>query len=88
MEVNMDSPQRLQRITSVEVAEYTKYVVLPMKLHLYVGSSSLLGRGIISVVKSHIRKKTHKYGIEIPNSAEHAHTIDQKNGYFGEMQSH
>ena len=43
---------------------------------------------IISVVKSHIRKITNKYGIEIPTSAEHAHKIDQKNGYFGEMQSH
>ena len=35
-----------------------------------------------------IRKTTHKYGTEIPTSAEHAHKIDQKNGYFGEMQSH
>ena len=59
-----------------------------MQLHLYVGPSLFLGRGVISVVKLHIRKKTHKYGIEIPNSAEHAHKIDQKNGYFGEMQSH
>ena len=61
------------------------YTALPKKLHLYVGSSSLLGIGLISVVKSHIRKFTHKYGTEIPTSAEHAHKIDQMNGYFGEM---
>ena len=67
-----------------------KHVVLPIKLHLYVGPSPLLGGGdiILSVVNLHIRKTTHKYGIEIPTSDEHAHKIDQKNGYFGEMQSH
>ena len=64
------------------------HTALPTKVHLYVGSSSLLGRGIISVVKSHIRKFTHKYGTDIPTSIEQAHKIDQKNGYFGEMQSY
>ena len=35
---------------------------------------------ILSAVKSCIRKTTHKYGIEIPTSVEHAHKIDAKNG--------
>ena len=35
---------------------------------------------ILSAVKSRIRKTTHKYGIEIPTSVEHAYQIDQKNG--------
>ena len=35
---------------------------------------------ILAAVKSRIRKKTHKYGIEIPTSVAHAYAIDQKNG--------
>ena len=35
---------------------------------------------ILSAVKSRICKTTHKYGIEIPNSVEHAYQIDAKNG--------
>jgi hypothetical protein len=31
-------------------------------------------------VKHRIRKTTHKYGIEIPTSVEHAYRIDTKNG--------
>ena len=35
---------------------------------------------IISAIKSRIRKTTHKYGIEIPTSIEHAYKIDEQNG--------
>ena len=35
---------------------------------------------IIVAIKSRIRKTTHKYGIEIPTSVEHAYRIDTKNG--------
>ena len=35
---------------------------------------------ILSAVKSRLRKTTHKYGIEIPTSQEHAYAIDDKNG--------
>ena len=35
---------------------------------------------ILSAVKSRIRKTTHKYGIEMPISIEHAHRIDEANG--------
>ena len=35
---------------------------------------------IISAVKMRLRKTTHKYGIEIPTSVEHAMEIDQRNG--------
>lgn len=35
---------------------------------------------ILSAVKSRIRKTTHKYGIEIPNTVEEAIKLDQRNG--------
>ena len=35
---------------------------------------------ILAAVKSRIRKTTHKFGIEIPQSVEHAKQLDQQNG--------
>lgn len=35
---------------------------------------------IISAVNSRVRKATHKYGVEIPTSVEHAQSLDEKNG--------
>ena len=35
---------------------------------------------ILSAHKKRIRKTTHKYGIEIPTSVEHAFALDRKNG--------
>jgi len=35
---------------------------------------------IISAVKAHVRKTTHKYGIEIPTRVEHAKRLDAQNG--------
>ncbi|CAJ1963375.1 unnamed protein product, partial [Cylindrotheca closterium] len=35
---------------------------------------------IISAVKARVRKTTHKYGIEIPTSVEHAKRLDAQNG--------
>ena len=35
---------------------------------------------ILSAIKSHLRKKTHKYGIEIPTSIAHAKQIYTRNG--------
>jgi hypothetical protein len=35
---------------------------------------------IIAAVKARARKVTHKYGIEIPTSVEHAKELDAKNG--------
>jgi hypothetical protein len=35
---------------------------------------------ILSKVKARIRKTTHKYGIEIPTSVEHAYKLDERNG--------
>ena len=34
---------------------------------------------IIFSIKSRIRKTTHKYGVDIPTSIEHAYKIDEKN---------
>ena len=35
---------------------------------------------ILAALKKRIRKTTHKYGIEIPTSVEHAFELDRKNG--------
>ena len=35
---------------------------------------------ILSALKKRVRKTTHKYGIEIPTSVEHAFELDRKNG--------
>lgn len=35
---------------------------------------------IIAAVKSRVKRKTHKYGIEIPQSVEDAFRIDRENG--------
>ena len=35
---------------------------------------------IIAQVKSRVTKRTHKFGIEIPTSLEHAIEIDRRNG--------
>jgi hypothetical protein len=35
---------------------------------------------ILSAIKSRIRKATHKYGIEIPTSLNHAYAVDEKHG--------
>lgn len=35
---------------------------------------------ILASIKRRIRKTTHKYGIEIPSSVEHAHEIDKQSG--------
>ena len=34
---------------------------------------------ILSAVRKRIRKTTHKYGIEIPTSIEHAYKLDEQN---------
>ena len=36
---------------------------------------------IISAMKTRLQKTTHKYGIEIPTSVDHAMEVDRKNGY-------
>ena len=35
---------------------------------------------ILAALKKRIRKTTHKYGIEIPTSVDHAFELDRKNG--------
>ena len=35
---------------------------------------------ILAAVKARVRKTTHKYGIEVPTSVEHAYELDRKNG--------
>ena len=46
-----------------------------------VGPHTLKKRQVIlAALKKRIRKTTHKYGIEIPTSVEHAYELDRKNG--------
>ena len=46
-----------------------------------VGPHTLKKRQVILLaLKKRIRKTTHKYGIEIPTSVEHAFELDRKNG--------
>ena len=35
---------------------------------------------IIAAVRSRLKKKTHKYGIEVPGTVEEANLLDKKNG--------
>ena len=35
---------------------------------------------IVSAVNARLRNKTHKYGVELPQSVEHAYKLDQQNG--------
>ena len=35
---------------------------------------------VVAAVNSRVRKQTHKYGIEVPNSVQHARKIDELNG--------
>ena len=66
----------------VEVADYTKAngIADEAAFAWWVPFTLRKRDTIISAIKSRIRKTTHKYGIEIPTSVEHAHKIDQKNG--------
>ncbi len=72
----------------IEVAEYAKaHGIADEAAFAWWVPFTLRKRDtIISAIKSRIRKTTHKYGIEIPTSVEHAHKIDQKSGYIGEIQ--
>jgi hypothetical protein len=74
----------------VEVAEFAKVRGIADDLaFIWWVPCTLRKRDIILLaVRSHIRKATHKYRIEIPNNNEHAYEIDRKQAPpFGRMRS-
>ena len=66
----------------VEVAEYVKARGLQAEpaFAWWVNHTIRRRNAILSAVKSRMLKKTHKYGIEIPTSIEHAKRLDEANG--------
>ena len=66
----------------VEVAEFAKAKGIDDEVAFaYWVPYTLRKRdAIIGAVKTRVRKMSHKYGIEIPTSVEHAYALDEKNG--------
>ena len=66
----------------VEVAEYARARGIDTEpaFEWWVPHTQKKRQVILSALKKRIRKTTHKYGIEIPTSVEHAFDLDRKNG--------
>jgi hypothetical protein len=66
----------------VEVAEYARARGLDSEpaFAWWVGNTLRRRNAILSAVKVRMKKKTHKYGVEIPTSVAHARRIDEANG--------
>ena len=64
----------------VEVAEYARARGIDKEpaFEWWVPHTLKKRQVILSVLKKRIRKTTHKYGIEIPTSVEHAFELDRK----------
>ena len=72
----------------VEVAEYARARGIDKEpaLEWWVPHTQKKRQVNLSALKKRIRKTTHKYGIEIPTSVEHAFELDRKNGNtYGRM---
>ena len=65
----------------VETAEYAQSRKIHDKLAFrwWVPYTLKKRKAIISKVRARVRKVTHKYGIEVPRSVQHAYEIDQNN---------
>ena len=66
----------------VEVAEYARARGIDKEpaFEWWVPHTLKKRQVILEALKKRIRKTTHKYGIEIPTSVEHAFELDRKNG--------
>ena len=66
----------------VEVAEFVKSRGLESEpaFAWWVPNTIRRRNAILSAVKARFKKKTHKYGIEVPTSIEHAKQLDRANG--------
>ena len=72
----------LKESNPVELAEYAVSRGLQSEpaFAWWVNHTIRRRNAILSAVKGRMKKKTHKYGIEIPTSVEHAKEIDRANG--------
>jgi len=72
----------LKQDNPIEIAEYCKMKDLMEEPAIAWWANHVLKKKkqIISKVKSRSKKKTHKYGIEIPKSVSHALEINRKTG--------
>ena len=66
----------------VELAEFAKARSLSSEpaFAWWVPHTLRRRNAILSAVKARVKKKTHKYGIELPTSIEHAKQLDRMNG--------
>ena len=66
----------------VEVAEYARALGIDKEpaFKWWVPHTLKKRQVILAALKKRIRKTTHKYGIEISTSVEHAFELDRKNG--------
>ena len=66
----------------VEVAEYARARGIDNEpaFAWWVPNTIRRRNAILSAVKARMKKKTHKYGIEVPRSIEHAKELDKQNG--------
>ena len=72
----------LKESNPIEVAEYAKAQDIATEPAFRWWLPYVLKRRdrLITAVKARVRKTTHKYGIEIPTSIQHAFELDRKNG--------
>ena len=72
----------LKESNPIEVAEYAKAKDIATEPAFRWWLPHVLKRRdrLISAVKSRVKKTTHKYGIEVPTSVQHAFELDRKNG--------
>ena len=66
----------------VEVAEYARARGIDKEpaFEWWVLHTLKKRQVILAALKKRIRKTTHKYGIELPTSVDHAYELDRKNG--------
>ena len=66
----------------IYVAEYASYLGIDDEpvFKWWVTYNLRKRDNIIAAVKARVRLATHKYGIEVPRSIEHAKHLDNKNG--------
>ena len=67
----------------IETAEYSKLRGIDEEPSAFAwGVNHTLKKRdwIISAINSKTRKKSHKYGIELPRSVEHAYQLNKQNG--------
>ena len=72
----------LKETNPIQIADYAKAndLISEAALHWWVPYTLRKRDKIVAAVTARARKTTHKYGIEIPTSIQHAYELDEKNG--------